>query len=64
MAYGDFNDLPRRTACNKVLRDKAFHITKNRKYKRHQSGLASIGYTFFDKKSSNMMLLHMHSQRP
>ena len=64
MAYWDFNHLPRRTACDKVLRDKAFHIAKNRKYNGHQSGLASIGYKFFDKKSSNTMLLHMHSQRP
>ena len=29
MAYGDFKDLPRRTASDKVLRDKAFNIGKN-----------------------------------
>ena len=28
MAYGDFKDLARRTAADKVLRDKAFNITK------------------------------------
>ena len=28
MAYGDFNDLPKRTASDKVLRDKAFNIAK------------------------------------
>ena len=29
MAYGDFKDLPRRTASDKVLPDKAFNICKN-----------------------------------
>ena len=28
MAYGDFKDLPRRTAADKVLRDNAFNIAK------------------------------------
>ena len=30
MAYGDFKDLARRTASDKVLRNKAFNIAKNR----------------------------------
>ena len=46
MAYGDFADLSRRTASNKVLRDKAFNITKNPKYDGYQRGLASMVYTF------------------
>ena len=29
MAYGDFKDLARRTASDKVLRDRAFNIAKN-----------------------------------
>ena len=29
MAYGDFKDLAKRTAADKVLRDKAFNIAKN-----------------------------------
>ena len=29
MAYGDFKDLTRRTASDKILRDKAFNIAKN-----------------------------------
>ena len=29
MAYGDFKDLKRRTASDKVLRDKAFNVAKN-----------------------------------
>ena len=31
MAYGDFKDLTRRTASDKILRDKAFNIAKNPK---------------------------------
>ena len=29
MAYGQFKDLERRTASDKILRDKAFNIAKN-----------------------------------
>ena len=43
MAYGDFKDLTRRTASDKILRDKAFNITKNQKYYRYQRGLAFNG---------------------
>ena len=32
MAYGDFKDLNRRTAADKLLRDKAFNIAKNPNY--------------------------------
>ena len=32
MPYGDFKDLARRTASDKVLRKKAFNIAKNPKY--------------------------------
>ena len=32
MAYGNFKDLPRRTASDKVLLDKAFNIAKNPEY--------------------------------
>ena len=31
MAYGDSKDLSKRTASDKVLRDKAFNIAKNPK---------------------------------
>ena len=51
MAYGDFKDLKKRTAGDKVLRDKAFNIAKNCKYDRYQRGLASMVYKFFDKKT-------------
>ena len=29
MVYGDFKDLAKRTASDKVLRDEAFNIAKN-----------------------------------
>ena len=51
MAYGDFKDIARRTASDKILRDKAFNIAKNPKYDGYQRGLASMVYKFFDKKS-------------
>ena len=51
MAYGDFQDLERRMASDKVLRNKASNIAKNPKYDGYQRGLASMVYTFFDKKS-------------
>ena len=42
MAYGDFKDLARRTASNKVLRGKAFNIAKKSKNDGYQRGLASM----------------------
>ena len=44
MAYGDFKDLARRTASDKVLRDKEFNIAKNPIYDGYQRGLASMVY--------------------
>ena len=40
MAYGDFKDLPKRTAADKVLRDKVFKIAIDKKYDEYQRGLA------------------------
>ena len=54
MAYGDFKDLKRRTASDKILRDKAFNIAKNPKYDGYERGLASMVYNFFDKKSASL----------
>ena len=50
MAYGDFKDLARRTASDKVLRDKAFNIAKNIKYDGYQRSLASMVYNILIKK--------------
>ena len=52
MAYGDFKDLAKRTAADKVLKDKAFNIAKDPKYDGYQRGLASMVYKFFDKKTA------------
>ena len=51
MAYRDFKDLPKRTASDKVLRDKAFNVAKTPKYNGYQCGLASVVNRYFDKKS-------------
>ena len=51
MAYGDFKDLLKRIAADKVLRDKAFKIASDEKNDGYQRGLAAIVYKFFDKKS-------------
>ena len=52
MADGDFKDLAKRTASDKVLRDKAFNVVKQPEYDRHQIRLTSMVYKFFDKKSA------------
>ena len=52
MAFGDFRDFTRRTASDKISRDKAFNIAKNLKYSGYQLGLASMVFKLFDKKSS------------
>ena len=52
MAYGDFKDLTRKTASDKILLDKAFNIAENPEYDGCQRGLASMVYKFFDQKIS------------
>ena len=52
MTYGNFEDLTRRTASDKILHDKTFNIAKKLKYNGYQRGLASMVFRFFDKKSS------------
>ena len=51
MVYGDFKDLTRKTASNKILGNKTFNIAKNLKYDGYQRGLASMFCKFFDKKT-------------
>ena len=50
MTYGDFKDLARRTASDKVLRDKAFSIAEKPKYDGYQGGLASMFYKILIKR--------------
>ena len=56
MAYGDFKELAKRTAADKVLRDKGFKIASDQKYDGYQRRLASMVYKFFDKKSRGRSL--------
>ena len=51
------NDLARRTASDKVLRDNAFNIAQN------QRGLASMVYKFFDKSLKILVLICMQKMR-
>ena len=51
MAYGKSKDLTKRSQSDKVLGDKAFKITSDPKYDGYQTGLASMVYKFFVKKS-------------
>ena len=59
MAYGDFKDLARRTASDKVLRDKTFNIAKNPKYDGYQRGLATMAYKFLMKSRKVVVSLIM-----
>ena len=59
MAYGDFKDLPKRTAADKVLRDKAFNIAKDPKYDGYQRGLASMIYQNFLIKRLQVVVLNL-----
>ena len=51
MAYEDLKDLAKRTASDKVLRDKPFDIAKTPKYDQYQRGLPSMVYQCFHKMS-------------
>ena len=57
VAYGDFKDLAKRTAADKVLRNKAFKSASDQKYDVYQRGLPSMVYKFFDKKSQVVLLI-------
>ena len=45
MTYGDFKHLPRKTAADKVLPDKAFNVAKNPNFYGCQRILASMVYS-------------------
>ena len=57
MAYGDFKDLTRRRASDKILCD---NIARNLKYDGYQCVLASMVYKFFDKKTSGSSIKNEH----
>ena len=59
MAYGDFKDVPRRTATDIILRGKAFSISKNSKYQ-----VLVQWFMDFLVRNPQVVLLHVHGQRP
>ena len=63
MAYGDFKDLAKRTASDKVLRDKGFDIAKNPKYDGYERSPATMVYKFFDKKSAGSGVAMLQNQQ-
>ena len=52
MAYGNFENLPRRAAADKVLCYEAFYIAKNPKHDGYQKVLTSVAFKSFNKMSS------------
>ena len=50
LAYGDFKDLAKRTAADKVLKNKALNIAKDPKHDGHQRGVACMVYKFLIKR--------------
>ena len=59
MAYGDFKDLIKRTAADKVLKNKAFNIARNPKYDRYQRELASVFVHFLIKRPKTVVSLRL-----
>ena len=64
MAYGDFKDIARRTAADKVFRDKQIIIAKDSKYDGYQRGLASMVYKSFDRKTEGSGLSYANKSTP
>ena len=62
LVYGDFKDLARSTASDKVLRNKTFNIAKNTKHDGNQRGLAFMVYKLFDKTSAGSGV-NMHANK-
>ena len=57
MAYTNFKDLPRRTASDKTLRDKAFKIAKNLKHESYIKEVLLHCFMNFLIKSLQVVLL-------
>ena len=52
-AYSDSKDLAQRTISDKILRDRAYKIAKNRGYDGYKRALTSMVYKFFDGKTGS-----------
>ena len=53
VAYSDSKDLAKRSISGKILKDRPYGISKNRKYDGYQRGLAVMVYKLFDKKTGS-----------
>ena len=51
--YFDSKDLAKRTISDKILKDRAYEITRNRNYDGYQRALACMVYKFFGKKTES-----------
>ena len=51
VAYSESKDLAKRTISDKILRDRAYEITRKRNYDWYQRALANMVYEFLDKKT-------------
>ena len=60
MAYGDFKDFKKRTASDKILRDKTFNITNYPKYGGYQIGIASMVYNFKCLKEMVLLIMRLN----
>ena len=63
MAYGKHKDLTKKTQSDKVLRDRSFIIARNPEYDGYQTGLASMVYKSFDKKSKGSGIKSIPNQQ-
>ena len=61
-AYSDSKYLTKRTVADKILRNRAFNIAKDKKYDGYQRGLASMVYKFFDKKIAGSGVKHVNTK--
>ena len=57
-----YSDSTKRTAADKILRNRAFNIAKDPKYDGYQRGLASMVYKFFDTKSKGSGAKHINTK--
>ena len=61
-AYSDSKDLIKKTAADKILKNRTFNIVKDPKYDGYRRELASMVYKFLDKKSSGSGAKHVNTK--
>ena len=61
-AYSESKNFTKRTIADKILRDKAFNIAKDKKYDGYQRGLASMVYKVFDSKVEGSGAKHVTAE--